>query len=87
MVTVSGRVMKRLLSGLSVDTAKLAKPLAATSFALRVARSCVVLSNCVGRGEPFQSTTELLKKPAPLTVILVAPLPAVKVSGFTAVRL
>lgn len=65
--------------GVVTDTC--AVPTAATSAAPIVARSCVPLTNVVGRAPPFQFTTDAAVKPDPFTVSVTPPEPATAVDG------
>ena len=65
--------------GVVTDTC--AVPCAATSASPIAARSCVLLMNVVGRGLPFQLTTELAAKPEPFTVREKPPEPATVLDG------
>lgn len=51
------------------------------SVALSTTFSCVALTKVVGRGLVFHNTTDVLTKPVPVTVIVVAGLPGGRMRG------
>ena len=69
-----------------MKTVTLALPPVATSAAVMLAESCVLLPNVVVRLLPFHRTTEFAKKLVPLTVSVKALLPATTVLGARLVR-
>ena len=56
----------------ALDTNTVAVPREAVSAYVMAALSCIALTNVVGRGEPFQFTTESLVKVAPLAAFTVS---------------
>lgn len=60
-----------------LDTKTVAVPRAAVSAYVMAALSCVPLTNVVGRGEPFQFTTESLVKIVPVAAVTVRVKPVV----------
>src|SRR5260370_25275033 len=73
-------------SGAGVKTVTCAVPAVATSLAGMFAVSCVALIKLVGRGEPFQRTTESAIKLLPLTVSLKGESPLLALAGEMEVR-
>jgi hypothetical protein len=67
--------------GAGLDTVTLAVPTLAMSAATMDAVNCVLLTKVVVRLGPFQLTTDVLKKFAPLTLSVNAPPPAAAVTG------
>ena len=67
--------------GAGVNTVTWAVPTAAMSPAAIAACSCVLLTNVVARGLPFQFTTDVLVKPDPFTVRVKPPAPANALDG------
>src|SRR5260370_4441622 len=70
-------------SGAGVKTVTCAVPAVATSVAGMFAVSCVAMIKLVGRGEPFQRTTESLLKALPLTVRTNGESPLLALVGFS----
>ena len=76
MMTVKLSALDASPPGAGLKTVTLAVPAAATSAAVIVAVSCVLLTKVVVRSPPFHLTTEVLMKLVPVTVSVNAALPA-----------